>query len=41
LVNKSIGKDKLLWGVFITSALATIITESESVFLFLGAGVLY
>jgi chromate transporter len=41
LVNKSIGKDKLLWGIFITSALATIITESESVFLFLGAGVLY
>jgi chromate transporter len=41
LVNKSIGNDKVLWGLFIVSALATIITESENLLLFLGAGTLY
>jgi chromate transporter len=34
LVNKSIGNDKILWGIFIVSALATIVTESENVLLF-------
>lgn len=41
LVNKSIGKDKILWGIFIVAALTTIITESENILLFLGAGLLY
>ena len=41
LVNKSIGKDKILWGIFIVAALTTIITESENILLFLGAGFVY
>lgn len=41
LVNKSIGNDKILWGIFIVSAVATIVTESENVLLFLAAGTLY
>lgn len=41
LVNKSIGKDKILLGIFSVAALATILTESENIFLFLGAGVFY
>lgn len=41
LVNKSIGKDKILLGIFAVATLATIVTESESIFLFLGAGVFY
>jgi chromate transporter len=40
-VNKSIGNDRILWGIFIVSAVATIVTESENVLLFLGAGTLY
>ncbi|MES2518933.1 MAG: chromate transporter [Bacteroidota bacterium] len=41
LVNKSIGRDKILWGIFIVVALTTIITESENILLFLGAGLVY
>lgn len=43
LTQKSItsAKDYLLWGIFGISALATFITETESVFLFLGAGMVY
>jgi len=41
LVNKSIGKDKILWGIFIVAALTTIITESENILLFLSAGLVY
>lgn len=40
LTQKTIAKSALLWGVYLTSAAATVITESESVWLFLGAGVL-
>ena len=40
LTQKTIGKNKLLWGIYLVSALATIITESENIFLFLGAGFL-
>lgn len=40
LTSKAIGKDKLLWFIFLCSALMTIVTESESVLLFLGAGFL-
>jgi chromate transporter len=39
LVNKSIGKDYLLWGICIIAAAVTIITESEQILLFLFAGV--
>lgn len=41
LVNKSLGKDKILWAIFIVVALTTFITESENILLFIGAGVLY
>jgi chromate transporter len=40
LTTKNIGKDKLLWGIFLVSAALTVITQSESVWVFLGAGVL-
>lgn len=40
LTRKSIGTDRLLWIVYLTSALVTIITESERVAVFLIAGVL-
>lgn len=40
LTAKNIGKDKLLWVIFITSAAVTMITKSEVVWLFLGAGLL-
>ena len=38
LTRKTIGKDGLLWGIYLASAAGTIVTESESVWLFLGAG---
>ena len=40
LTAKTIGRDKLLWGIFLTSAITTIVTESETIALFLGAGLL-
>lgn len=40
LTQKTIANSALLWGVYLASAAATVITESESVWLFLGAGVL-
>jgi chromate transporter len=40
LTRKSIGTDKLLWGIYLVSAAMTIITESEEVLLFLLAGVI-
>jgi chromate transporter len=40
LTKKTVGADILLWFIFLSSAVTTIVTESESVFLFLGAGVL-
>jgi chromate transporter len=41
LTLKSIGKDKLLWGIFGVAILITVITEQENVFLFLLSGVVY
>jgi chromate transporter len=38
LTQKTIGKDWLLWLIFLVSAAMTVITESEYVPLFLGAG---
>lgn len=40
LTTKSIGKDKLLWGIFLALAAVTIVTESEIASLFIGAGIL-
>lgn len=40
LTTKSVGKDKLLWGVYLLLAAVTVITESEVAWLFLAAGVL-
>ena len=40
LTQKTIGRDKLLWAIYLLSAAITILTESESIILFLGAGLL-
>ncbi|WP_432261702.1 chromate transporter [Cupriavidus sp. TMH.W2] len=40
LTNKSVGKDKLLWFVYLVLAAVTVITESEVAWLFLAGGVL-
>src|SRR4051795_8281591 len=40
LTTKSVGKDWLLWAIYAAAAAVTIVTESEIVWLFLGAGVL-
>src|SRR5713101_1037518 len=40
LTTKNIGKDKLLWAIYLVTAGFTVWTQSESVWLFLGAGVL-
>ena len=40
LTTRSIGKDKLLWAIYIVAAAFTIVTESESAWIFLVAGVL-
>ncbi len=39
LAVKSIGKDYLLWGIFIVLAVTTFITEEENIWLILAAGV--
>jgi chromate transporter len=41
LTAKTIGRDWLLWIIYVTSGVATVVTESEFVVLFLGGGVLY
>ncbi len=40
LTNKSVGKDKLLWFIYLVLVAVTVITESEVAWLFLAAGVL-
>ena len=40
LTTRSIGKDRLLWAIYLVAAGVTIVTESETVWLFLAAGVL-
>jgi chromate transporter len=40
LTTKNIGRDKLLWAIYLAIAAVTVWTQSESVWLFLGAGVL-
>jgi chromate transporter len=39
LTTKSIGKDWLLWAIYVAAALVTIVTESEIVWLFLLSGI--
>ena len=40
LTSKNIGRDRLLWAIFAVSTAVTVITKSEIVWVFLGAGVL-
>ncbi|MFC4274383.1 chromate transporter [Achromobacter aloeverae] len=40
LTVKSVGKDKLLWAIYLVLAAVTVITESEIAWLFLAAGLL-
>lgn len=40
LTTKSVGKDKLLWAIYLVLAVVTVVTESEMAWLFLAAGVL-
>ena len=40
LTQKTVGRSPLLWGIYAASAATTIVTESEPILLFLGAGVL-
>ena len=40
LTEKSIGKDRLLWAIYLLLAAVTVVTESEVAWLFIAAGVL-
>jgi chromate transporter len=40
LTTKSVGKDRLLWAVYLVLAAVTVVTESEIAWLFIAAGVL-
>ena len=40
LTTKTIGRDWLLWGIYLMTAAVTILTQTEQVLLFLAAGVL-
>lgn len=40
LSTKSLGKDRLLWGIFAALAIVTIATQSEMAWLFIAAGIL-
>lgn len=40
LVKMTLGKDRLLWGLFVLSALVTAWTESEIVWIFLASGII-
>jgi chromate transporter len=40
LTEKSVGKDKLLWAIYLVLAAVTVITESEIAWLFIASGVL-
>jgi len=40
LTTKTIGRDPLLWAIFLVTAIVTILTQSEQVLLFLAAGLL-
>jgi len=38
--TKTIGRDWLLWAIYLVTAAVTIITQTEQVLLFIGAGLL-
>jgi chromate transporter len=40
LTEKSVGRDKLLWAIYLLLAAVTVVTESEIAWLFIAAGVL-
>lgn len=40
LTQKSIGKDKLLWAIYLLLVVVTVVTESEMAWLFIASGVL-
>jgi chromate transporter len=40
LTTKSVGRDKLLWAIYLGVAIATVVTENEMAWLFIAAGVL-
>lgn len=40
LTTKSVGKDRLLWTFYLVAAVYTVVTETESVLVFLAAGVI-
>ncbi|HTE19720.1 MAG TPA: chromate transporter [Armatimonadota bacterium] len=40
LTTRTLKRERLLWSIYLAALLATVITESENVLLFLGAGVL-
>lgn len=40
LTKKSVGKDRLLWAIYLVAAAVTIITESEIAWLFIAAGLI-
>lgn len=40
LTIKNVGKDKLLWGIYLLLAAVTVVTQSEIAWLFIAAGVL-
>ncbi|WP_093558920.1 chromate transporter [Pseudoduganella namucuonensis] len=40
LTMKSVGKDKLLWAIYLLLAVVTVVTESEIAWLFIASGVL-
>ena len=40
LTSKSVGKDKLLWAIFLVMATTTVVTETEIAWMFLAAGLL-
>ncbi|MEX0613815.1 MAG: chromate transporter, partial [Pirellulales bacterium] len=41
LTFRTVRGDKLLWAIYLVSAIVTVITESETIALFLGAGLVY
>lgn len=41
LTTKSIGKDYLLWAIFIVLGITTFLTEEENIWLILAAGIIY
>ncbi|MCP2088953.1 UNVERIFIED_ORG: chromate transporter [Paraburkholderia sediminicola] len=40
LTRKTVGKDRLLWAIFLVLAVVTVVTESEIAWLFIGGGLL-